>query len=108
MQTSGNELRAADKLPIGQSFSVDVRVWMQRKKKKEQKVICPENRNGHGFHTDRLAANKAYCEGAISILASIIIAVMGAALLRVSRLSFKLNGVPSSTGPSRKSMSAQA
>lgn len=40
----------------------------------------------YGLHADHWAATEPYWEGAFSILASLIIAVMGAALLRVSKL----------------------
>ncbi|KAI4122980.1 MAG: hypothetical protein LQ338_005514 [Usnochroma carphineum] len=40
----------------------------------------------YGLHADHWAATEPYWEGAFSILASVIIAAMGAALLRVSKL----------------------
>ncbi|KAL8711163.1 MAG: hypothetical protein Q9220_004308 [cf. Caloplaca sp. 1 TL-2023] len=40
----------------------------------------------YGLHADHWAATEPYWEGAFSIVASLIIAVMGAALLRVSKL----------------------
>ncbi|KAL8720587.1 MAG: hypothetical protein Q9225_002576 [Loekoesia sp. 1 TL-2023] len=40
----------------------------------------------YGLHADHWAATEPYWEGAFSIAASLIIAVMGAALLRVSKL----------------------
>lgn len=40
----------------------------------------------YGLHVDHWAATEPYWEGVFSILASLIIAVMGAALLRISKL----------------------
>lgn len=40
----------------------------------------------YGLHADHWAATEPYWEGAFSILASLIIAIMGAALLRISKL----------------------
>lgn len=40
----------------------------------------------YGLHADHWAATEPYWEGTFSIIASLIIAVMGAALLRISKL----------------------
>lgn len=40
----------------------------------------------YGLHVDHWAATEPYWEGSFSIIASLIIAIMGAALLRISKL----------------------